>query len=413
MVKDLERADLDGSVATQSSDAGRIGKKLFIFTKSRFSRILRLLFNLGCSSHQSMIPPVDLPTQAFASKSIYADALRNVTENGSKESSGLNYDFLAKQYPVGDVPDLAAQVAKFLDLPKPVPPPRETTWVFTFGTWDAWALAALPLQQGNITVRAIAASIFEQIEVLYEASMDPVSPAHSDYYIYTTETSSILRSFSKNPAARPIETFRVIIPRLFDISLTPGWHTLRQQPPAPHSMSEHLQAAAILTRVWDEEIKSRLAAWKNLPVATKIREDQPMQNGRPYYGFWNPSTKKPSQGGSRHDVLYAPYPSRTGVQVDLGDFATRAIIENQLRAYKLPDSDGRGTVDEADALYFEVVDEPCVWHEKTSLASRRTATCEDPESHLFYGPFTVDEKAIRETARRVTEGVIDALYRGR
>jgi hypothetical protein len=43
MVKDLERADIGGSTTLQNSDAGRIGKKIFIFTKSRFSRILRLL----------------------------------------------------------------------------------------------------------------------------------------------------------------------------------------------------------------------------------------------------------------------------------------------------------------------------------------------------------------------------------
>jgi hypothetical protein len=363
-------------------------------------------------SHESMIPPVDLPAQALTSKSVYAEALRNMTNNGSPGGSGQNYDFVAEQYPVGDVADLAAQVAEFLALPKPVPSPRETTWVFTVGTWDLWSLAALSRHQGNITIRAIAASIFDQVELLYAASMDPASPAYSDYYSYTRETSSILRAYSRNPSAEPIESFRIIIPKLFDISLTPGWQTLRQEPPAPHTKAEHVKTAAFLAEAWDREIESRLAAWMNLPIAAKIREDQPVQNGRPYYGFWNPSKKEPSQGGGRRDVLYAPYPSRTGVQVNLGDFAKKAIIEDQLRTYKLPGSDGRGTVDEADALYFENVDEPCVWHEKYTLTARRTATCEDPESHLFYGPFTLDEKAIRETAKRATGPVIDVLYRG-
>ena len=56
-----------------------------------------------------------------------------------------DYEFLSQQYPVpDDTPDLDGQISKFLALPPPIRAPRQTLWVFTFGTWDVWSLAAFP-----------------------------------------------------------------------------------------------------------------------------------------------------------------------------------------------------------------------------------------------------------------------------
>lgn len=354
-----------------------------------------------------MIPAVDLPVQAMTSKQLYTDAVHNITQPSSS-SPDLDYDFLSKQYPVTEVPDLAGQVAQFLALPKSFPAPRETVWVFTFGTWDIWALAALPLQQGVITVKAIVASIFDQIEILYSASLDSDSPAYSDFYAYAGDISILLSHFNTHPTSPPIESFRVIIPRLFDISLTPGWQSLRQDPPPPHSKPEHVSAAAHLASVWDREVDSRLAAWNKHWDQSARSPDQPVHDRRPYYGFWNPSTENPTRGEGEYDVLYTPYPGRSGTQVDLGRLATDAIIETQLRAHKLTDGEGRGSVDETDVMYFDNVVEPCVWEK--SGAAVATGTCENSKSHLFYGPFTLDEEVIRETAKTAAREVVEALY---
>ena len=89
------------------------------------------------------------------SNSLYASLLEPVLNDTFEHPApGTNYTFLSEGYPVRwDVPDLKAQVDQFLSLPKPALPPNETLWIFSFGTWDIWSLAAFPRNEIFARVR--------------------------------------------------------------------------------------------------------------------------------------------------------------------------------------------------------------------------------------------------------------------
>ncbi|KAJ0158412.1 hypothetical protein CTA2_11627, partial [Colletotrichum tanaceti] len=166
-------------VATPSTGKGTGGK----------SWTEMLCEELRCSSYHSSIPSVSLPAQAMTSHEHYRHAIAKVAgaaaDDEQPRAPGYNYDFLLEQFPLSDaVADLEAQVDGFLARPQPRDLPRDTVWVFTFGTWDVWALASLPREQGRGLVDAAVAALFAQVERVYQASLDAGSPAFSDFWAY-------------------------------------------------------------------------------------------------------------------------------------------------------------------------------------------------------------------------------------
>ncbi|KAM0275833.1 hypothetical protein ACHAQH_007378 [Verticillium albo-atrum] len=367
-----------------------------------------LCAELRCSSHESLVPSVDLPSQALTSNGLYKPALQKLLDPGEdKVNSGVDYRYLNKQYPLSSTADLAHQVGKFLKRPKNANPPKETIWVFSFGTWDIWTLAALPREVAQGLIDSMVEQLFTQIELLYKASLSVDSPAYSDFWAYTNTT--LLGGLNENPAAEAIESFRVVIPELFDISLTPGWHAQRPSPPAPHNKAEHMVNAAFLVDHWNSEVSGRMDEWTRLPDPQPADTDavpkQPADaEGKPYFGFWNPSEKAPSEGGASDDTLLVPYPRRAGLLANATSFVKEVIIESQLRASGVGDGLGRGKREDEDVPRFDEVWVPCIWDGTASKP------CEHPEKHLFYSPFTLGEKAIREAARQMAEAVATLLF---
>ncbi|KAM0593493.1 hypothetical protein ACHAPN_006334 [Verticillium nonalfalfae] len=244
---------------------------------------------------------------------------------------GVDYRHVEKQYPLASTADIAHQVSQFLKGPKQTNPPKETIWVFSFGTWDIWTLAALPREVSQGLVQNMVEHLFSQIELLYKASLLVDSPAYSDFWAYTN--ASLLESLNGNPSADTVESFRIVIPELFDLSLTPGWHTQRPTPPVPHSKAEHMVNAAFLVDHWNSEVSGRMDAWTRLadPEPAHDDTDAPKRptdaEGKPYFGLWSPTGK--SSGKAMDPVSAIGVASAV---ISFVDFSIK-IIRGAIRIY--------------------------------------------------------------------------------
>lgn len=95
MVKDLERADTAPALLSEGGDASRIGKKLLVLTKSRFSRVSRLavqvsiafffllvLFNCVPSGTEAVLGPEYSRYWKWPYSSASPAASFNISESG-------------------------------------------------------------------------------------------------------------------------------------------------------------------------------------------------------------------------------------------------------------------------------------------------------------------------------------------
>ncbi|OHW91899.1 hypothetical protein CSPAE12_09497 [Colletotrichum incanum] len=369
---------------------------------------------LRCSAHQSFIPLTSLPAQAMTSTEHYRSTIEKVTsELEQSKAPGYNYDFLLEQFPLSDaIADLKSQIDDFLAQPQPQDLPRETVWVFTFGTWDVWTLASLPRELGQGIVDAAVAALFAQVERVYQASLDAESVAFSDFWAY--QDASLIEKLNTvdkgegDVDPREVENFRVIVPQLFDVSLTPGWHAQRPAPPSPHTKAEQMTNAAHLTTRWNSEVKGRMEAWMHTADPQPKDDEERGKFGYVPTSQGNAARLRfaraeglsaPAEG----EALRVPFPRRVGAQVDAVSFVREAIIENQMRAHGLTDMTGRGnrTDGEQGNVFFAETWIPCIWAKtsETPEAAGGYAACDAPGDYLFHSPFTLSERAIRETAR--------------
>ncbi|KAH9908173.1 hypothetical protein F4778DRAFT_465957 [Xylariomycetidae sp. FL2044] len=291
---------------------------------------------LGCTSHLSFVPQIGTPSGSgggggpLVSNHLFEIALdrlagaprKKKTEPTSAYRTASNpagpedpdddaddddyHTWVSEQYPVPTHADLASQIDAFLALPRDPrhgassPPPRETLWVFSFGYWDVWSLAALPRGLAAGVLESEVSALFAHVEVLYREAQKERSIAYSDFFSLSSSSSS---SSSSSPSRAlhnhddrnvtsdalddydnddmldadghlPRPPFRVLIPGLFDISLTPGFAhaysrspaSLRpRRPPSPHGAAGHLRNAAFLTGYWNALVARTAAEWLALP----------------------------------------------------------------------------------------------------------------------------------------------------
>ncbi|WYZ43420.1 hypothetical protein EsH8_VI_001119 [Colletotrichum jinshuiense] len=372
---------------------------------------------LRCTSHQSFVPLTSLPSQAMTSNEHYKHTIQKVTDELKEiKAPGYDFDFLLEQFPLSEsIADLKSQIDQFLAQPQPQDLPKETIWVFSFGTWDVWTLATLPRELGQGIIDAAVSNLFAQVERLYQASLDTSSVAFSDFWAY--QDASLIDKLNNldkeggNIDQREVENFRVIVPELFDVSLTPGWHAQRPAPPKPHTKAEQMTNAAHLTQRWNSEVQGRMDEWM------RTADPQPADGEeRGKFGYVPASQRAAARirraraesglEAPREDqALRVPFPRRAAAQVDSASFVREAIIEKQMRDYRLTDMTGRGNRTDGDqgSIFFAETWTPCIWA-KTSETPQITggySACDKPEDYLFHSPFTLSERAIRETARIV------------
>ncbi|POS71778.1 hypothetical protein DHEL01_v209832 [Diaporthe helianthi] len=341
---------------------------------------------LACSKHISMAPSPDSPAWSVSSKMLYADGLENVlNETAGRPGPGLDYSYLSTLYgPQWQTLDFKDQVDRFLAMPKPLHVPKETLWVFNFGFWDVWSLSALPIPAGKAAADAMIKDLFEQIERLYKASTDSRSIAWSDInYVpappepepspgagsiegSSAEVLTEKRNEEKagnspeaeDNAEEPTEYFRLLIPRVMDPSLLPGWRDLRAQLPKVHSKAEQMRNCAELTEHWNDCIVDGLVEWvrkedrkageeesRKSRKGRKGRRTEPDSPGAPASPPADPPTTPIATPGKKVDESppqHRPSPVRDGFAYNMANYVLDAMVERQLRNARLRDGDGRG-----------------------------------------------------------------------
>jgi hypothetical protein len=345
-----------------------------------------------------------------------------VTDNPASD-----YLFVGEQHPVPvHTPDLDAQLDQFLALPPTAEASLDTLWIFSFGTWDVWKLAAMPLQSGEKVVDAVSAHMFNKIEFLYRKSLDPRTTAFSDFWSNSTEEEfKELTDFDAAATVdkRTLESFRILIPQLLDVSLTPGWHN-RVSPSVPHSSAEQTRNSALLTERWNSKIRQQMDDWNNkgqaspegmendnllteigvAPKAPFFLENQPS-----ILRETNPDKEKPFDA----NVVYVPFPQRLGLHSKSADAILETMMEEDMERAGAVDSQGRGASAEGDVLHFSDVWTPCIpSNPRTSEDSperQQLAECKVPDQHLFYTPFTVGQRTIDEVVRRTADAIWEGL----
>ncbi|RKU41533.1 hypothetical protein DL546_005246 [Coniochaeta pulveracea] len=235
---------------------------------------------LNCSSYLVFEPDSAL-SHTMTSTKLYAESLDQVANDTAwSDGPGLDYSFLPKTYPVTwNIPDLEEQVSSFLALQKPQKTPAETLWVFSFGTWDIWSLASAPLSTSMPIIDDILSHLFEQVERVYHSTLDESSIAWSDPSVLLEPEAADANTTNSKPQQLdfdpdeqdehrkaqekqlPPKQFKILIPKLFDPSMTPGWQTERPGQPAIHSKAEQMRNAADLTEHWNVVLKRFLFSW--------------------------------------------------------------------------------------------------------------------------------------------------------
>ncbi|KAI0900682.1 hypothetical protein F4806DRAFT_504356 [Annulohypoxylon nitens] len=339
--------------------------------------------DLNCNPYLSFVPLADSNGGAFVSNSLFEAALARTSQGDHDTPAGLDYSWLAQNYPVPSHKDLLHQVEAFLASPKPKTPPRETLWVFNIGFWDIWSLSALPPQVATRLIETQAQHLLSQIEILYEEAHKNDSIAFSDYYTDTDLDVTHIRGKDSVPAA----PFRIFIPTPFDISMTPGFETARFTPPLPHTKAEQMRNAAFLTRFWDKVIQNMLNEWTTLPDL--------------------------EEKGMNINGISVPSARREVVSYDISSHIQEVIIEHQLRSADLVDRNGLGSM-AATEVYTEIW-KPCIQKDFTFDENNSSAendakngswtVCNAPDEHLFQAEFTVNRRTILEIGKRAAKVV--------
>ncbi|KUI61791.1 hypothetical protein VP1G_08958 [Cytospora mali] len=456
-----------------------------------------LCAQLECTNHISMVPSVDTAAWSVSSNELYARGVEKVfNETADKSTPGMDYSYLSTYYPPQwKSPDLRDQIDRFLAMPKPRHAPKETLWIFSFGIWDVWSLSALPNSIGQDLTGAMTKDIFKQIERLYEASTDPMSIAWSDINSVPAENlaaDATDGAIDEAPAEGPtekrdedadananatqegaeegvdegpeqeagqeaevaVDTFRILIPRIMDPSLLPGWRDLRPVLPKVHSKAEQMRNSAELTGSWNDGIVNCLSDWvkkENKKPDVENNKEEERKESRDIMTEaegTEPTNSDPALDSSSRAVTY---PMRDGFAYNLADYLLDAMIERQMRNARLKDGSGRGDGSVEDG--YRDVSNACVQPVNTvavsvsvesgltldipnrnigkdiqvptaptprvsrredargddkpegnagiGLASQTGSTvkvCQIPSDHLFYTPFALSQRAIEEIA---------------
>lgn len=337
-----------------------------------------------------MVPPPDTAPWSVSSNELYAQGVERVfNETEGKQGPGNDYSYLSTSYPPQWKSwDLKEQIDGFLAMPKGHTP-QSTLWVFSFGLWDVWALSALPVAQGKEAVNSMTRDIFEQVERLYAASMDPTSIAYSHVdapkpapvpspsasesqeQAPTEENESGIQDdvpveeqaapneSATEPATTTAEaqeppkerdTFQVFIPRVVDPSLLPGWRDLRAQIPSAHSKAEQMRNSAMLTGEWNDRIAERMVEWV-LKDETDEQAAKEAQSADFYVDDTTTTAATPAEEEEER-------PIRDGFAYNLADYVVDRILERQMLNAHLQDGSGRGA-SEVDEGYRDVRN-PCL-----------------------------------------------------
>lgn len=275
------------------------------------------------------------------------------------------------------LPDLAAQVDKFLSLPLPESQPDETFFVVSFGIWDIYKLASLDFFRGQQAIAQMIPEIFIQIDKLYSHYTKSVgNPTESKSSNDTEEIRT-----RKSP-------FQVIIPKLFDPTLLPGWLSQRPAPLRPSSIAEQQKNGMYLTNLWNAILENKVGEW--------------LQNNAS-------STAKPNVEGKQEEQRATSEKKRNVVDkdiffYDLPRYLLDIIVEHDLEVAGLSDAQGLG---KGESPFVQVY-QPCLLDagdgiEEGFVELNGRLICKAPNEYLFWDSFNLGSVATEGIGKEVGE----------
>ena len=265
------------------------------------------------------------------------------------------------------LPDLAAQIQQYIALPPPSSRPKETLFLISFGVWDIYNFAGLDYALGQNVTDETVHELFSQVNILY---------SHYSQNLTAPIIEEASNSSSKEPHIPP---FRVIIPKLFEPTLLPGWLTQRPVPLSPSSVAEHQKNAVHLASRWNTLVEDTIKGWiKEPPLPPTEAANVTME-------------EVPTISTIERDVFY----------YDVAQYLLDIIVEHQLEDEGLSDASGLGKGDSS----FESVYEPCVRDVDGEYEGRVDVNgmivCKEPGEHLFWDSFNLGSVAKEGVGREV------------
>ncbi|PQE27906.1 Esterase SGNH hydrolase-type protein [Rutstroemia sp. NJR-2017a BBW] len=399
---------------------------------------------LQCVSHINMAAsqpssayPSSPPTGALTSNEIHLLAVQGSAQYQSESKSA---DAM--------LPDFKAQVQSFIALPPPTKKVTETIFILSFGTWDVWHLAGLDPSKAQAATDAAVEEMFFQLDNLY---------AH---YRGTLESTHVIEKPAENEnrsVSHP--QFRVVIPKLFDPTLLPGWLSQRPVPLKPSSVAEQQKNAVHLLGKWELAVENKfrpwfatapealsVKAWTELAESVEVSNDneegndeggenaapegqqqEQNQNENQEQQTKSKRNKTPTTPSADTNATPLPPPLKDVFYYDLQKYLLDLILEHQLEDAGISDASGLGTKESPfisvyDACLRERGDDEDKRKkmrgmekariEKGGKVKKMTETpkevdingllvCADPDDYLFWDEFSMGGKASAEVGREV------------
>jgi hypothetical protein len=278
------------------------------------------------------------------------------------------------------LPDLATQIQTFISIPLPKQTPKETIFVVSFGFWDIYDFAGLDYALSQNITDASVNELFTQLDILHDHFAKNLSrlsiPDSSLPPSNTTANSS---------------PFRVIIPKLMDPTLLPGWISQRPIPLPPSTVAEQQKNAVYLTERWNQLMANRMAQWVKDTPSTQTASTQE-------------ATKPVIQNTTEEDAAptETPIVEKDIFYYDLPNYLLNIIVEHQLEDEGLTDASGLGTGESP----FGSVYQPCVGEVEVTLTDQMVdlngmSVCKEPEEYLFWDAFELGSVAMEGIGREV------------
>ncbi|CZR53181.1 uncharacterized protein PAC_03059 [Phialocephala subalpina] len=368
--------------------------------------------------------PSSPPTGVMASNEIHEWA---VSQNQFLRGEEHNYTAY---------PDLASQIQSYISLPAPKTQPSETIFILSFGFWDIYDFARLDfIAAQNVTDTSVD-FIFDQLDILYAHFATNLYPFNA---LTPVPSSSI--TTSNQTGSTSANKFKVIIPRIFEPTLLPGWISQRPVPPKPSSVAEQQKNAVYLTERWNQAIENKMGAWMERKVASvpaaagetetesraDVREnatEREMNPGEKFEQFGsNPANeekagekKEESEDGKKEEdtKVVENLPKKDIFYHDTSSLILDLILEHQLEDEGLSDASGLGKGESP----FDSVYTPCLRPLDLSLSAEEIEEivegwrevngmliCKEPEEFLWWDAWNLGSKGKRLVGESVGEVV--------
>lgn len=317
---------------------------------------------------------------------------------------------------VTPLPDLAAQIQSFIALPVPKVQPKQTLFVLSFGFWDIYDFARVQYPFGQNATDTSIDELFEQLDVLYLHFAEKLYPNQTQQDVNATEVPE------------KGHQFRIIIPRLFDITLLPGWLSNRPMPIAPSSIAEQQKTAVYLTDRWNQRLENKMGSWINSPppqpsVPENAAPPPPPPpsspvaaepvNPKPHSDFHEPESNHKLVRDPlliEHDPPPNPFTILKDVfYFDTPRFLLDIIVEHSLEDEGISDAAGLGKGESP----FESVYLPCMREaeegEDTSAFTdiNGLLVCEEPRDYLFWDAWSLGPVPKESIGKQIADMLVE------